>query len=479
MARRKCSVALALAFASGAGGSLQMSCASFLGSGHRIEFYGDDGTLVLANPTRDYFRGFAADAGPAARNSLAGRLRYDIAPTTLPPISRIAPVRGWCGALSTPARRAAAASPGFAEGYRVQYLIDAASAPMKPAAGSTRLAEEEATERVGAFWLPAAAASSARRWSRRWCARRGRARLRRQFARLAAPPARGRARHRVRATATSAMPPRSMRAMRGIDEVHHLAFVNGTATFYSAPDLVLDVGVKGIVNVIDACRAQGVGRWSWRRARRSTSRRRACRLTRRAPLVVPDPLNPRLSYGAGKIISEMMAINHGRKHFERVLIFRPHNVYGPDMGFDHVIPQFAMRLKQAQQRMHGACRFPIQGSGSETRSFCHVDDLVAGVMVMRDQAASISASITSAPRRRSPSPISPAAWRAIAGREIVLGPSAGAAGSTPRRCPDISKLAALGYAPARLARRRACRRRSDWYWAHEGLAPKVRSVTSR
>ena len=43
-------------------------------------------------------------------------------------------------------------------------------------------------------------------------------------------------------------------AMRGIDEVHHLAFVNGTATFYSAPDLVLDVGVKGIVNVIDACR---------------------------------------------------------------------------------------------------------------------------------------------------------------------------------------------------------------------------------
>ena len=52
------SIALALAFASGAGGSLQMSCAAFLGSGHRIEFYGDDGTLVLANPTLDYFRGF-------------------------------------------------------------------------------------------------------------------------------------------------------------------------------------------------------------------------------------------------------------------------------------------------------------------------------------------------------------------------------------------------------------------------------------
>ena len=43
----------------------------------------------------------------------------------------------------------------------------------------------------------------------------------------------------------------------------------------------------------------------------------------------------------------MMAINYGRKHFERVLIFRPHNVYGPDMGFEHVIPQFALRLKRA------------------------------------------------------------------------------------------------------------------------------------
>ena len=82
----------------------------------------------------------------------------------------------------------------------------------------------------------------------------------------------------------------------------------------------------------------------------------------------------------------MMVINHGRKHFERVLIFRPHNVYGPDMGFDHVIPQFAVRLKRAiAEHANGAVPFPIQGSGAETRSFCHVDDLVAGVMVMREK----------------------------------------------------------------------------------------------
>ena len=35
-----------------------MSCASYLGSGHRIEFYGEDGTLVLDNSGGDYMRGF-------------------------------------------------------------------------------------------------------------------------------------------------------------------------------------------------------------------------------------------------------------------------------------------------------------------------------------------------------------------------------------------------------------------------------------
>ena len=106
-----------------------------------------------------------------------------------------------------------------------------------------------------------------------------------------------------------------------------------------------------------------------------------------APLVVPDPLNPRFSYGGGKIISELMAINYGRKHFERVLIFRPHNVYGPDMGFEHVIPQFcrAAASAAAARIRTGACRFAIQGDGAQTRSFCYVDDLVDGVMVMRER----------------------------------------------------------------------------------------------
>ena len=185
--------------------------------------------------------------------------------------------------------------------------------------------------------------------------------------------------------ATSAMPRRSHAAVRGIDEVHHLAFVNGTEFFYSAPELVLDVGVKGMVNVIDACRAaNGVGSLVLASSSEVYQTPPQVPTDESAPLVVPDPTNPRYSYGGGKIISELMAINYGRKFFDRVLIFRPHNVYGPDMGCEHVIPQFALRLKRAAaQHQSGKVPFEIQGDGRQTRSFCHVDDLVRGVMVMR------------------------------------------------------------------------------------------------
>jgi nucleoside-diphosphate-sugar epimerase len=252
-------------------------------------------------------------------------------------------------------------------------------------------------------------------------------------------------------------------AMRGVAEVHHLAFVNGTATFYSAPDLVLDVGVKGIVNVIDSCRRHGVGRLILASSSEVYQSPPRVPTDESAPLVIPDPLNPRLSYGAGKIISEMMAINHGRKHFERVLIFRPHNVYGPDMGFDHVIPQFAVCLKQACAGA-GALSFPIQGSGEETRSFCHVDDLVAGVMVMRERGEHLGiyhigtaeeVTIADLARRMA----------AIAGREIALAPSGLLQGSTPRRCPDIAKLSALGYAP-RISLDAGLPPTLNWYWEY-------------
>lgn len=261
-------------------------------------------------------------------------------------------------------------------------------------------------------------------------------------------------------------------AARGMDEVHHLAFVNGTEFFYNAPDLVLDVGVRGMINVIDACRKQNVGTLVLASSSEVYQTPPKIPTAEDAPLVVPDVQNPRYSYGAGKLISEVMAINFGRKYFERVLIFRPHNVYGPDMGFEHVIPQLALRLQAAGKRQpSGKLRFEIQGTGQETRSFCFIDDLVAGVMAMRAKGEHLGiyhvgtaeeVTIADLARRIA----------ACAGRDIKLVPGTAQPGGTMRRCPDISKLAKLGYKP-RVPLDEGLAPTLDWYWQHAELAPKA------
>jgi nucleoside-diphosphate-sugar epimerase len=261
------------------------------------------------------------------------------------------------------------------------------------------------------------------------------------------------------------------RAAQGVDEVHHLAFVNGTEFFYTMPELVLDVGVRGMLNVIDACRTHNVGMLVLASSSEVYQTPPHIPTAEDAPLVVPDVNNPRYSYGAGKLISEVMAVNYGRKYFERVLIFRPHNVYGPDMGFEHVIPQFALRLhKLAKSQPAGRLRFEIQGSGSETRSFCHIDDLVAGVMTMHKKGEHLGiyhvgtmeeVAIAELARRMAK----------LVGREIELVAGPLAAGGTPRRCPDISKLEKLGYKPA-VPLDQGLKTTLDWYWRNADLAPK-------
>jgi nucleoside-diphosphate-sugar epimerase len=260
-------------------------------------------------------------------------------------------------------------------------------------------------------------------------------------------------------------------AARGMDEVHHLAFVNGTEFFYTMPELVLDVGVRGMLNVIDAARKNNVGTLVLASSSEVYQTPPKVPTDETAPLSIPDPLNPRYSYGGGKLISELMAINYGRKFFERVLIFRPHNVYGPDMGWEHVIPQFALRLKRlADAHGSGPLRFDIQGTGSETRSFCYIDDLVAGVLVMREKGAHLGIYHVGTMEEVSIADLARCVAKA-AGREIELVSGPLQTGGTQRRCPDISKLEKLGYKP-RMPLDAGLKTTLAWYWNNAELAPK-------
>jgi len=122
-------------------------------------------------------------------------------------------------------------------------------------------------------------------------------------------------------------------ACKGVNSVIHLAYINGTEYFYKMPELVLEVGVKGMMNVIDGCIKENVKEIVLASSSEVYQSPPKIPTDETAPLSIPDPLNPRYSYGAGKIISELLTLNYGRKHFDRVVIFRPHNVYGPDIGW--------------------------------------------------------------------------------------------------------------------------------------------------
>ena len=170
-----------------------------------------------------------------------------------------------------------------------------------------------------------------------------------------------------------------------MDVVCHLAFINGTEFFYTKPELVLDVAVKGISNVIDGAIRHRVPELMVMSSSEVYHEPDRVPTDETVALSIPDCLNPRYSYAAGKMLSEVMAVNYGRRYFERVTIVRPHNVYGPDMGGEHVIPQFVARLKALQQHPTDPIPFTIQGTGLQTRSFVFVDDFIDGVMLVLER----------------------------------------------------------------------------------------------
>ena len=190
-------------------------------------------------------------------------------------------------------------------------------------------------------------------------------------------------------------------------------------------------------------------------------------------LSIPDCLNPRYSYAAGKILHEIMAINFGR-YFRRVLIVRPHNVYGIDMGEEHVIPQFVARMKSLQGHATDPIPFTIQGTGLQTRSFVFVDDFIEAVALVLERGDHLGIYHVGTLEEVTIEFLA----RLVAehyGRPIKIVPGPPAEGGTSRRCPDITKIMKLGYRPNYMLRE-ALPGVVRWYDEHMSVgAPQVRS----
>lgn len=251
----------------------------------------------------------------------------------------------------------------------------------------------------------------------------------------------------------------------GAEVVFHLAAVNGTENFYTQPELVLDVGLRGALSVVEACRRANVPDLVVASSAEVYQTPVVVPTDESVPLLLPDSLNPRYSYGGSKIVSELIAFNYARDHFRKVQVFRPHNVYGPNMGWKHVVPQFVLRALDCAERQDP--HFAIQGDGSETRAFAYVDDVVDGILTMyargthrevyhigNDEEVSIAhlARITGA----------------LVEQELIIVGGEGAAGGTPRRCPDIQKMRRLGYNPT-ISLEEGLRRTVSWYKANRDM----------
>ena len=231
------------------------------------------------------------------------------------------------------------------------------------------------------------------------------------------------------------------RALKNTDAVIHLAYVNGTKYFYSKPVLVLDIAIKGILNIIEGCVKNKIKELYLASSSEVYQTPKKIPTDEKESLKIPNIFNPRYSYGGGKIITELMGIHYGKKYFKRLIIFRPHNVYGQNMGHEHVIPQFINRFKLLKGR-----NFKIQGTGNEIRSFIYIEDFLNAFDKILNRGKHLNVYNVGTSEKIK---IKDLAYKLskIFKKKIILKKTSLAAGGTKVRIPNINKIRKLGFKP--------------------------------
>eukprot|EP00439_Symbiodinium_sp_Y106_P088279 s1_g815.t1 len=92
-----------------------------------------------------------------------------------------------------------------------------------------------------------------------------------------------------------------------------------------------------------------------------------------------NPIGPRSCYDEGKRCAETLFFDYHRQHGLEIKVARIFNTYGPRMHHDdgRVVSNFIVQALQGEP-------ITLYGDGSQTRSFCYVDDLVEGCIRFMD-----------------------------------------------------------------------------------------------
>ena len=98
-----------------------------------------------------------------------------------------------------------------------------------------------------------------------------------------------------------------------------------------------------------------------------------------------NPIGPRSCYDEGKRCAETLFFDYHRQHGLEVKVARIFNTYGPRMHprDGRVVSNFIVQALKGEP-------ITLYGDGSQTRSFCYVDDLIEGFVRLMDSPADVT-----------------------------------------------------------------------------------------
>lgn len=168
-----------------------------------------------------------------------------------------------------------------------------------------------------------------------------------------------------------------------VDEIYNLACPASPIHYQYDPVQTVKTSVHGAINVLELAKRLGA-----KILQASTSE------VYGDPEVHPqvesywgrvNPIGPRSCYDEGKRCAETLFFDYHRQYGVRIKVARIFNTYGPRMlaNDGRVVSNFIVQALRGNE-------ITVYGDGTQTRSFCFVDDLVGGLMSLMDSPDSVS-----------------------------------------------------------------------------------------
>lgn len=156
-------------------------------------------------------------------------------------------------------------------------------------------------------------------------------------------------------------------AMKGVEQVFHLAALIAIPFSYHSPDSYIDTNIKGTLNVLQAARKLETERIM------ITSTSEVYGTAQYVPIDELHPYQGQSPYSATKIGADRLAESFYRSFDMPISIVRPFNTYGPRQSARAVIPTIITQLLSGKKEIK-------LGSLTPTRDFNYVKDTARGFM---------------------------------------------------------------------------------------------------